>query len=692
MKYSLFYASLISILIPACQRQGQTITMNELLDEMVDLNRLPEISSPNYRTVQFSSYDRRSKTPADTTWFANEDGFGGEPVPGFEKVLMQPDSGGIGEYLICDIQSPGVIQRLWTAAISGEIRLFLDDVKAPVYEGNASDFFRNPLEQLAGLTSTEKYSQTIRQYDAFYLPVPFARRCRMEWIGDIKEPHFYHIGIRIYDPDVKVETFRAGNFSKYIQKLDEINNILTRTESLNHQENADVLKTEIRIDANASDDLFKLEGNKSIVYLAIKIKARDEEIVLRQSVLNIYFDDVAVPQVHSPSGDFFGAAPGVNPFESLPFSVLPDSAMLCRFVMPFKKSARIEIVNHSDESIKVLAGIKTTPYKWNEGRSMYFFARWKISHNITAHNRDSEAEDIQYLKALGAGRIVGTAAYLYNPCNATVSWGNWWGEGDEKIFIDRDTFPSYFGTGSEDYFNYSWSSPDIFSYPYCGQPRNDGPGNRGYVSNFRWHIADDIPFKEKVEYNMELRHHDIVPNFTYGRIIYFYGSPFITDDYKKIEMGAIRELPYLIWSPEAYLGSAGYTFIQAEKLAKKNPHLFLEKNRISAEGNILSWIPEQKDEKLQFKIPSKKVKKNTRIGLTMAHSPGGGMLIFILNGKRIKFDDKETVSLLRPYRTVLDNHFSEEVTLYEGDNELIIEMQDADGSKTAWIDFIWIRE
>ena len=54
----------------------------------------------------------------------------------------------------------------------------------------------------------------------------------------------------------------------------------------------------------------------------------------------------------------------------------------------------------------------------------------------------------------------------------------------------EEPLPRIFGTGSEDYFNYAWSSPDIFLFPYCGQPRNDGPGNRGFVTNNRWHIID----------------------------------------------------------------------------------------------------------------------------------------------------------------------------------------------------------
>ena len=151
--------------------------------------------------------------------------------------------------------------------------------------------------------------------------------------------------------------------------------------------------------------------------------------------------------------------------------------------------------------------LRLSDLKWEEGKTMHFRARWKIDHRLTASSFDSGnngVQDIIYLMASGKGRIVGTGAYIYNPSNATTSWGNWWGEGDEKIFVDQDTFPSFFGTGSEDYFNYSWSSSRIFSYPYCGQPRNDGPGNRGYVSNYRWHIADDILFMDKIAFYMEL--------------------------------------------------------------------------------------------------------------------------------------------------------------------------------------------
>ena len=537
----------IVILFLSCKNKNnvEPVTAGSLLDEMISLERLTAMPEQGYSSIQFSSYDRRSASPADSSWFANEDGFGGEPVPGFEKVLKEPDSTGTGEYLICDIQSPGVIQRLWTASISGKIRFYLDNMDKPLYEGEAIDFFRDPLNKLAGISDSVRYSETFRQFDATYMPVPFANRCRIEWIGNIKEPHFYHVGVRVYNPGVNVEPFSAANFSKYVNKFDEVNRILANPDALNPPENAELKNAIINADANTTKELFSLRGNEAVVYFKVKVKAENLETALRQTVLTICFDNAGVPQIQAPLGDFFGAAPGLNPFQSLPFSVQTDSSLICRFVMPYNKSAVFSVENNSSDKITISSLVRTVPHQWQERKSMYFMARWKISHGLTARNNDSQIEDIAYLKANGAGRLVGAAAYLYNPAGTPTSWGNWWGEGDEKIFVDSDTFPSFFGTGSEDYFNYSWSSPKIFSYPYCGQPRNDGPCNRGYVANFRWHIADDITFNERLDFYMELRHHDIVPGFSYGRIVYYYALPSVSDDFKDIESGDISYIPYL---------------------------------------------------------------------------------------------------------------------------------------------------
>jgi len=67
------------------------------------------------------------------------------------------------------------------------------------------------------------------------------------------------------------------------------------------------------------------------------------------------------------------------------------------------------------------------------------------------------------------------------------------GEGDEKIYVDGETFPSHFGTGSEDYYGYAWGSTEVFTHAYHNQPRCDDPKNYGNTSVNRFHVIDDIP-------------------------------------------------------------------------------------------------------------------------------------------------------------------------------------------------------
>jgi Protein of unknown function (DUF2961) len=65
--------------------------------------------------------------------------------------------------------------------------------------------------------------------------------------------------------------------------------------------------------------------------------------------------------VETPLGDFFGSGPGVNPFVSLPFTVAPDGTMICRFVMPYEKTVRLEIVNLTSAAVRLEGSIRLGP-------------------------------------------------------------------------------------------------------------------------------------------------------------------------------------------------------------------------------------------------------------------------------------------------------------------------------------------
>ena len=100
LRRSLNVLTMVSLLVLGCSPVGDRVTTGSLYEEMIDMVGLAEFPEPAYETVQFSSYDRRSNLPGGGDWFANSDGFGNEPIPGFEAVLREPGEDGIGEYLM----------------------------------------------------------------------------------------------------------------------------------------------------------------------------------------------------------------------------------------------------------------------------------------------------------------------------------------------------------------------------------------------------------------------------------------------------------------------------------------------------------------------------------------------------------------------------------------------------------------
>src|SRR5262249_8970687 len=152
---------------------AQEVTFPSLLGELVDLDRLTRLPDPDYRTVQFSSTDRRTKSPDEPGWFANADGFGQEPIPGLEQVLKAPGADGVGEYLICDVDGPGAIVRGWSAGMDGVLRVWLDGQGKPLFEGKGYDFLARRSSSLVdGFAQLpEATRRLLQQEDADYLPV-----------------------------------------------------------------------------------------------------------------------------------------------------------------------------------------------------------------------------------------------------------------------------------------------------------------------------------------------------------------------------------------------------------------------------------------------------------------------------------------------------------------------------------------
>jgi hypothetical protein len=671
----------------AASAESEPITTGSLIREMVDLRRLADFPQSFYRTVQFSSYDRRSRFPSQAGWFANSDGFGGEPIPNFEEVLREPDENGIGEYLICDVTGPGAVVRLWTARIEGTLRVFLDGSSEALYDGPAQDFFQRTYEALSP-SAAGPFEGTFSQAEAGYYPLPFAKGLRMEWEGPLAKLHFYQVQVRLYEPGARVTSFRLEDLATYARDIEAVARILADPDgSWTWLSSRRPVEVESTIPAGEKKEILALEGPGAVERLTLKVQAPDTDAALRQGVLHITFDEAPRGQVQAPIGDFFGAAPGINPFQSVPFTVESDGTMTCRFWMPYQRSARIAIENRGNEPLTVSGSALAADHEWTDGRSMHFRARWRVDHDLDAS--EEWPEDIPYLLARGQGVFVGAAAFIMNPTSVPSSWGNWWGEGDEKVFVDDDRSPSTFGTGSEDYFNYAWSSSRIFSHAFCGQPRNDGPANRGFVTNHRWQVVDAIPFRERFDFFMELFSHEPVPGFSYGRIAYHYGVPEIVDDHMPLTDRDV-EPPRLpdTWMPTQAKYTAGTTFFQVEDVVEGEPPVGLLEGPLWAGGRLLLWRSGQAGEELTLTVPVPE-DGTYNIALTAARRPDAGSFSASVDGTPLELNGNPgPVELSVPHRTLSRNFKSQGVELAAGAHTLRLR---SESPGDIGLDFVWVR-
>lgn len=478
------------------------ISMDVLLDEMVDLHRLTRLPDPAYTTRQFASYDRASTTHSDHAgWFANGDA---------GKFLREEERDGRTEHVLMDAEGPGAIVRIWSANPTGTIRFYLDGAEAPALEADLAALLGGKVEgfpvPLAGMRG--------RGWN-LYFPIPYARHCK---VTNDKPGFYYHVNYRTYPAGTPVRTFVRSDLAGLEGKIRLVAERLSKPRG---GSNLPEDRARAAFDTTVPPGTAKLwegEGRKEICGFLVRIDADDPGSAVRQVVLEMTFDGRKT--VECPLGDFFGTAPGLIPYESLPLGISETEPreMWCHWRMPFREKAVISVRNQGEATVRLHGGVSTVPCSWDD-RTLHFHAKWRIEKAVPTR----PMTDWRHLAANGAGRFVGGALHLVNPVKI------WWGEGDEKIYVDGEVFPSHLGTGSEDYYGYAWGSPERFVHAYHNQPKVDGPGNYGNTSVNRFHIIDDIPFTRSFTFDMENWHWDPAVKTARAAVSYWYARPGSSD-------------------------------------------------------------------------------------------------------------------------------------------------------------------
>ncbi len=220
--------------------------------------------------------------------------------------------------------------------------------------------------------------------------------------------------------------------------------------------------------------------------------AKDGSADHQDMLLRITWDGRSRPGVEAPVGDFFANCFGRRrEVISLPVVVEDGDSYNCFWHMPFRKSARVEIVNQGTKPVSLLYYNIDWIEKPVPADTPYFHAQYRQEYPA------AKGKDYLVLETEGKGHYVGTVLAVRTRSPA------WFGEGDEKISLEGEKKPSIWGTGTEDYFLSAWGLKTT-STPYFGVPYFDEWGIvGGHTSAYRWHLHDPIVFQKGIKVEFE---------------------------------------------------------------------------------------------------------------------------------------------------------------------------------------------
>lgn len=489
-------------------------TYNDILNKMLDLKALSTPPIPGEVSGCFSSYDRRSRYNKATglyeEWGANNDGNGYIRKEGNDIVALE-------------IDGPGVIWRVWSAnPQAGHIRIFIDGSPSPVLDVP----FRNLFERFGaegGQFWPANFPQllpTLSRGKNRFIPISFSKGCKITF-----EPEwgmFYHFTYTRFPEGTVLPSYSPMLERAAQMRLAEIDRRLALRNQYGGiaKEQAGNIQWQTHTCHPHNDTiLYENLSPGAITSFILETETTTTAEQLEALTIEMYWDGKDIPAITCSLPNFFSCIGSAKDFSCLPVAKV-QNRYISRWHMPYT-SARIVLQSKGNAPIVIKTGFATDKISDSEATSkMRFFAR---THGDEFEGLDTARfvesgdrwPDWPMLRCKGIGRLCGVHLEIDNrwaepdkPAdewwygiaeNKTIDW--WWGEGDEKFFVDGEKFPSTFGTGSEDYIGYAWAAEPPFAlFDSAFACQNAVPINgNGLTSVARFHIGDNIPFQKSLE-------------------------------------------------------------------------------------------------------------------------------------------------------------------------------------------------
>ncbi len=231
-------------------------------------------------------------------------------------------------------------------------------------------------------------------------------------------------------------------------------------------------------------------------------------------------------RVDTPLGEFFGSAMGETNVTALMFKMDPDGEYSSWWPMPYASSYKIELVNTSEEHSIGAGTYRITSHADSTvpGKLTGHYPSLGYFETISKRSSSVPGQDWQAFDIDGYGKFMG----IVHAMHGNLATGNTRGylEGDERFYSDNMRTPTWYGTGSEDFYEGGWYfNEGVFSNPMNGQVSYRSSGKYApYIESdatYRLLIGDSVPFQRGLAIGFEpggFSEHNVV----YSTTSFFY--------------------------------------------------------------------------------------------------------------------------------------------------------------------------
>ena len=658
---------------------GEKLSYVDLVERMHDMKRLSTTPVPGEKGGCFSSWDRGARYDEASgkyvNWFANGDGRG----------FMDRN------FKMMELDGPGVIWRIWSARPKkGKLKFYLDGSEMPTVAMPFIDMFKTqPYSDYPELAHVKSAGHNL------FIPIPFNKSIKI--VGEKDWGQYYQITYTKFPKETTIPSFNGKFSDADLAALKKANDIWGKRGPEQFIGDAEGETTTVTVKPGKEVEIAKYKEDGAIVSITMDRPEMEREAsieILRELAISITWDKDSEPSVWAPLGDFFGTGAGENLHRTLAVGMTKEK-YYSNWYMPYER-AKISVRNDGKEPRELTFTIHTEKCK-KADKLLRFHSKWHRDDFSGFDKEQLEGErwpDWPVVKIDGVqGRFCGFMAHMWNPnhlwnkeCKEKfekpypdhpdfklggskhlfykneVTRHYWWGEGDEKFFVDGEKMPSTFGTGTEDYFGYAWGTPDAFDSALQTQPRNGasdeigkrvnraGPGNMGHITMARWQIPDDVPFQNSFEATVEKYHPNSWPLHN-AYLAAWYQTPGKADYYKPV-MPVEKRSDYFI--PATLKGASsqgaasqgaaskiegryeGENKHEVQLIGKPKDRVWVQKMSGWGQGwsgnNQLIWMCSGKDQEMTLSFNA--IAKG-RLSMAFTKAPDYGTFEVYLDGNKI---------------------------------------------------------